>query len=180
MTTALPLIDDATRSIVQVIYDLAGETGRWPSYDLTDIRLDRELRIDDSQAALKSVPAAYLPRAHHSFGYGGSDELSLTLRGVAACRGGSEDLLLLTRFIQWAVHLEQRQRAVRASNGKLLKTPKDRLRLESALSRGYDTIVGIVEQAYGKDESNLVAEFMRFARERYKAATDEQIARRTA
>ena len=45
---------------------------------------------------------------------------------------------------------------------------------------GYGTIISIVERAYGKDESNLVAEFKRFARERYEATTGEQLARRTA
>lgn len=73
----------------------------------------------------------------------------------------------------------QLQRATRTKDGKLLTTPKDRLRHEDGLGRSYETIVTQVEAAYSRDNSDLVAEFKQFATERYKDTTHEQIERRT-
>lgn len=73
----------------------------------------------------------------------------------------------------------QLRRATRTKDGKLLKTPKDRLREEEGLQRSYETIVSQVEAAYRRDKSDLVEEFKRFATERYHDTTDEQIERRT-
>lgn len=61
----------------------------------------------------------------------------------------------------------QMERATITRDGKVLKTPKDKLRQDERLHRGYDTIIRIVEEAYGKG-SNLVEDFKRFARERYE------------
>lgn len=74
----------------------------------------------------------------------------------------------------------QSERSVRARDGRLLKTPKDRLRIETDLKRSYETIIRVVEEAYGKNHSNLVEEFRRFAQERYLPTTPAQIDRRTA
>ncbi|GAA3525105.1 hypothetical protein GCM10022234_22560 [Aeromicrobium panaciterrae] len=72
----------------------------------------------------------------------------------------------------------QDQRSTKTKDGKVLKTSKDRLREEESLRRGYDTIMRIVEDAYGKN-TNVVEDFKRFARERYKPTTDSQVKRRT-
>lgn len=61
----------------------------------------------------------------------------------------------------------QMERATITRDGRLLKTPKDKLREDERLRRGYDTIIRIVEEAYGKG-SNIVEDFKRFARERYE------------
>lgn len=86
-----------------------------------------------------------------------------------------------TRFYDTSLlsHI-QMKRAVRLKDGKLVKTPKDRLREDAALRRGYDTILRIVEEAYGSNRSNLVVDFKRWAHERYRPTTEDQIARRTA
>jgi hypothetical protein len=83
------------RAILQVVYDLAVRDGAWPGYPLVDVRLDRDLGIADSGAALGALSEIYLPAAQHSFGYSDSDQVRLTLRGVAECAGGPEDLALL-------------------------------------------------------------------------------------
>jgi hypothetical protein len=85
-----------------------------------------------------------------------------------------------TRFYDTALlsHVQD-QRATVTKDGKILKTPKDRLREEASLARSYDTIIRVVEDAYGKG-TDVVEEFKRFARERYNATTDEQVKRRTA
>lgn len=105
-----------------------------------------------------------------------------------------DDVPLLLVPIEWARHdltlnggrfydtsilsYVQDQRATKTKDGKLLKTPKDRLREEEALRRSYDTIIRIVEDAYGKN-TDVVEEFKRFARERYKPTDGDQIKRRT-
>lgn len=45
-------------------------------------------------------------------------------------------------------------------SGKLLKTPKGRLGEDPRLQRGYDTIIRIVEEAYGEG-TDIVAKFKR-------------------
>lgn len=66
----------------------------------------------------------------------------------------------------------QMERAVRTVRGKLLKTSKDKLREDPSLHRGYDTIIRIVEEAHGKG-TNIVADFKRWARERYYQRYDQ-------
>lgn len=68
-----------------------------------------------------------------------------------------------TELLSWV----QLQRASRDSKGKLLKTPKDRLREDPRLRRGHETIIKTVEEAYGKG-TNIVADFKRWAQERYQ------------
>lgn len=52
------------------------------------------------------------------------------------------------------------------AKGRLLKTSKDRLKQDPRLQRGHDTIIQIVEDAYGKG-TNIVENFKRWAEERY-------------
>lgn len=70
-----------------------------------------------------------------------------------------------TELLSWV----QLQRAVPDSRGKLLKTPKHRLREDPRLRRGNETIIRTVEEAYGKG-TNIVANFKRWAHERYQAS----------
>lgn len=86
-----------------------------------------------------------------------------------------------TRFYDTSLlsHVQGKS-AVVTKGGKVLKTPKDRLRREDRLARSYETIIRVVEEAYGTDRSDLVREFKRFAQERYQATTDEQIFGRIA
>lgn len=50
------------RQLLQAIYDLLRDRGAWPTFRRIDVRLDRNMGIADTQAALASVPAAYLQR----------------------------------------------------------------------------------------------------------------------
>jgi hypothetical protein len=61
----------------------------------------------------------------------------------------------------------QMERAVITAKGKILKTPKDRLKEDPRLHRGYDTIITIVEDAFGKG-TNIVENFKRWAEGRYR------------
>ncbi|MCX4995021.1 TIGR02391 family protein [Streptomyces longwoodensis] len=71
-----------------------------------DLRADRDLGIEDAQAALMAVPTGYLSKPWQPHGFSDNDEVRLTLRGVAGCEGGTEDLGLLFRFVTWAVKIE--------------------------------------------------------------------------
>ncbi len=66
----------------------------------------------------------------------------------------------------------QMQSAVRTPNGRLLKTPKERLQKDPQLQRGYETIIRIVEDAHGKG-TNIVADFKRWAEQRYYERYDQ-------
>ncbi len=70
--------------------------------------------------------------------------------------------------------------AVRSRTGRVLKTPKYKLRDEERYMRSYATIVRIVEAAYGNDGSNLVEDFKRWAQARYTPTTSDQMSRRIA
>ncbi|KUJ34475.1 hypothetical protein ADL25_41005 [Streptomyces sp. NRRL F-5122] len=72
-----------------------------------DLWADREMGIEDAQAALLAVPDAYLFRPWQAHGFSSNDTVRLTLRGVAACEDGAEDLQLLARFVAWTVDLER-------------------------------------------------------------------------
>lgn len=74
-----------------------------------------------------------------------------------------------TELLGWV----QLQRATRNSKGKLVKTSKERLREDPRLSRGNETILKTVEDAYGKG-TNIVANFKRWAQERYEAKIQAQ------
>ena len=76
-------------------------------------------------------------------------------------------LLNATRLYDTALlsHV-QNERAVVTAKGKVLKTPKDRLREDPRLARSYDTILRIVIEAYGKN-SDIVARFKAWAEMRY-------------
>jgi hypothetical protein len=81
------------RQLLQAIYDLLRSRGAWPTFRTVDVRFDRDMGIADAQAALAGVPAAYLQRPWHAFGYYDNDEVRLTLRAVRECDGGPEDLI---------------------------------------------------------------------------------------
>lgn len=61
----------------------------------------------------------------------------------------------------------QMERATINKKGKIEKPRKDDLRADPQLARSYDTIIRIVEDAWGKG-TNIVADFKRWAQERYE------------
>lgn len=94
------------QKLLEIIYELVGRAGKWPTFMAVDLRADRELGIEDVQTVLVAIPAQYLARPGHPTGYYDTDELRLTLSGVAQCEGGTEDIELLARFMAWLVGVE--------------------------------------------------------------------------
>ncbi len=108
----MPVSDDALDSqdqlLLQNVYELMGQRGSWPTFTAVDLKADRELGIEDAQAALVAIDSRYIVRPWHAHGYSDNDEVRLTLRGVAACEGGLDDLARLSEFVKWTVELEQK------------------------------------------------------------------------
>ena len=100
-------LDSQDHLLLQAVYELLGQRGSWPTFTAVDLRADRELGIEDAQAALVAISARYLTRPWHAHGYSDNDEVRLTLRGVAECDGGSTDLARLSEFVEWSVALEK-------------------------------------------------------------------------
>ncbi|MFF9177767.1 TIGR02391 family protein [Streptomyces sp. NPDC014793] len=99
-------LSDADQRLLQLVYEMMGQRGAWPTFTAVDLRADRDLGIEDAQAALMAVPAGYLSKPWQPHGFSDNDEVRLTLRGVAVCEGGTEDLALLFQFVTWAVKVE--------------------------------------------------------------------------
>ncbi|MGW2563025.1 TIGR02391 family protein [Streptomyces sp. NPDC001514] len=99
-------LDAGTRELLQAVYALMKQRGDWPTFTAVDLWVDRHLGIEDAQAALLTVPDAYLFRPWQAHGFSSNDPVRLTLRGVAACDEGPDDLQLLERFVAWTVNLE--------------------------------------------------------------------------
>lgn len=79
-------------------------------------------------------------------------------------RGWARQTLLMSasRYYETKVlGYVQLERAVRLSTGKLIKTPKDRLRTEPGLGRGRVTNLDVTRRAY-ENNDDLIAEFKRF------------------
>jgi hypothetical protein len=80
--------------------------GKWATYRVVDLKLDRQLGVADTQSALLSISPTYLRRPWHTYGFSDSDEVRLTLRGIAMCEGGGDDLTYVTTFLRWAADVE--------------------------------------------------------------------------
>ncbi|MFE2866452.1 TIGR02391 family protein [Embleya sp. NPDC059259] len=100
-------MSEADRVLLQTIYELMGQRGAWPTFTAVDLRADRELGIEDAQAALVALSPRYIGKPWQAHGYSDNDEVRLTLRGVAACDGGLDDLARLTELVERTVALEQ-------------------------------------------------------------------------
>ncbi|MBT2478710.1 TIGR02391 family protein [Streptomyces sp. ISL-94] len=100
-------LDPHDRQLLQTIYKLMSQRGSWPTFTAVDLRADRELGIEDAQAALVAISSRYIARPWNAHGYSDNDEVRLTLRGVSACEGGPSDLSYLSNFVKWTVALEQ-------------------------------------------------------------------------
>ncbi|TQE28257.1 hypothetical protein Sipo8835_26230 [Streptomyces ipomoeae] len=100
-------VNNADHLLLQLVYELMDQRGAWPTFTAVDLRADRDLGIEDAQAALIAVPSGYLSRPWQPHGFYDNDEVRLTLRGVAACAGGAKDLALLTQLVGWVVTLER-------------------------------------------------------------------------
>lgn len=86
-------------------------------------------------------------------------------------------LMSATRYYETSVlSFAQLEQAVRASDGRLMKTPKDRLRKQADLGRGRSTNMRVTMRAFDNGE-DLVAIFKAFVAKRlYKNDCDERSA----
>ncbi|MFJ9933181.1 TIGR02391 family protein [Streptomyces virginiae] len=100
-------LDSQGRLLMQAVYELMSQRGSWPTFTAVDLRADRELGVEDAQAALVAISPRNIARPWQAHGYADNDEVRLTLRGVAACDGGAADLSRLSDFVEWTVALEQ-------------------------------------------------------------------------
>jgi hypothetical protein len=109
VTSRPNLLSDLARQELQLIYDLLVERADWPTFRTVDTRFGRLLGVDDPQTALAEIPATYLHRAWRPHGFYDTDEVRLSLQGIAECEGGTEDLDLLVKFIEWGASIEREQ-----------------------------------------------------------------------
>ena len=105
MTTEVSLTAEQ-QLVLQTIYDRFRADGAWPPF----ITVDRPLRRThglDVVAILQSIPESLLfsPRPG-GLAPTADDRLRLTLRGVAACQNGPEDIDRLFRLLRWFAQRE--------------------------------------------------------------------------
>ena len=93
------------RQLLQAVYDWFRRHGTWPKFG----QIDRPLRKAglDPVAVIKSTPRSLLP----PFQAGRSapqpnDVIHLTIQGIAACDGGSEDVDRFVRLLPWLAQQE--------------------------------------------------------------------------
>jgi hypothetical protein len=81
---------DDQRCLLQTVFDLLVSDTAWPTFDLVDRKLDRDFDLDAHEVRrglpleLLYPPAEAVPN--------GSEELKLTIAGIAACSGSGEDV----------------------------------------------------------------------------------------
>ncbi|WP_344658300.1 TIGR02391 family protein [Catenulispora subtropica] len=109
MLTDVAEIDATQREILDLIYRLTFPLGDWPTYRKLDLYMDRELHIADTQPALLAIPAHLLLRHWGKHGFADTDEMRLTLLGVAECTDGPPDLERVAKFLRWIADYEQTQ-----------------------------------------------------------------------
>lgn len=96
------------RRLLQAIWDIAVETGNWPTFAELDRLLDSQYDIQ-AVDVLRAMPPGFL------YGVGpsspmppmDSQEIGLTIAGVAACQNTSEILSVFVEFIQMATSTEK-------------------------------------------------------------------------
>jgi Protein of unknown function (Hypoth_ymh) len=101
-----PGLGPLSRIVLQVVWDLFRERGRWPTFGVVDVRLDRRHEID-ARTALPAVPASYMLRSLSNPVPRDDELVQLSLRGIAACEGGTHDLELLARLLNWLARTER-------------------------------------------------------------------------
>jgi TIR domain. len=99
-------LDDKSRTVVQVVYDLFRERSTWPTFAVLDVTLDRFHEID-AQEALKAIPQRYVRSSRLAMVLNDQDEVQLTLTGVAAADGSHDDVEMVARFVQWLARRER-------------------------------------------------------------------------
>jgi hypothetical protein len=109
VTTSHSYLPDRTRRELQVIFDFLVVRGEWPKFRSVDMQFGRRLGGVDGQAALRDIPDIYLMRSRLNTHYYDTDEVRLSLLGIAECDGGHKNLEILVRFIEWGASIEREQ-----------------------------------------------------------------------
>lgn len=100
------MLGTTDQALLQIVYDLMAQRGTWPTFTAVDLRADRDLAIEDAQAALAAVPPGYIRRPWGAYGFSDGDEVRLTLKGVAVCAGGEADLARVVELVTWTSEIE--------------------------------------------------------------------------
>jgi hypothetical protein len=97
-----------SRRLIQTIWEIAGETEHWPTFSSLDRRLDSQY---DMQAleVLREIPLGFLygVRPNSPMPPADSQEIGLTVAGVAGCQNTSEILSVFVEFMQIATRMEE-------------------------------------------------------------------------
>lgn len=106
MTEPEPSLAPDQRQILQAIYDRFQADGTWPTF----ISVDRPLRRTaglDTGAVVQAIPESLLLRPRPgNFRPGPNDPLRLTIPGIAACDGSSDDTDRFVRLLRWLAQKE--------------------------------------------------------------------------
>lgn len=92
------------QKIVQAIYEVFRDDGRWPIVDAIDRLADERWQLD-GHAVLESLPSSVLlgDRLHLR----DDQEVKLRVRAIASCEGSAEDLALFIRAVRWLAEKER-------------------------------------------------------------------------
>lgn len=99
-------IDASQQRLLDVIYDLFRQRGTWPTFAVLDRKLDQDDL--DAEGGLGRLPKGLLRGyAPIPLSFALTDDISLTLTGVAAAASSGPDLELLAAFIRWLAERER-------------------------------------------------------------------------
>ncbi len=98
---------DVRQRIIQAIYDVFRESGRWPTVEAIDHIADDRWEAD-AYPLLESLPPslALLDRLHLR----GDQTVKLRVAAIAECQGAEADLDLFTAAVRWLVLCERSRR----------------------------------------------------------------------
>jgi hypothetical protein len=94
------------RELLQTIWDLAFETGNWPSFAELDYRWDSQ-RESDVVEVLRLLPEGFVNGIDLRNQPQGTTRIGLTVAGAAACEGAQETLSAFLDFIRVATGVEK-------------------------------------------------------------------------
>src|SRR4051794_36279923 len=107
MPDLIPVIDDAQRLVLDVLYRVFRETREWPRFQYVATVLDE--RDLDLQRLLESLPPGlYWPRnAGGVVWHSDDDVLGLRVRGLACCGDADIDIACFIAAVQFVVRVRR-------------------------------------------------------------------------
>ena len=97
-------VEEQRKAVIQVVYDHFCARGIWPTFD----QIDRPLRRAgiDPVRIIKEMPGMYMPPNSGRIEPASSDEIRLTIQGIALADGGMEDVDRFLRLLPWLAKME--------------------------------------------------------------------------